>query len=63
MRANLSYRRIRVVQAIVEQLALVGLLGLLVKLTLWAQPGAAEASDLWERQALPALPSNKDQSE
>ena len=46
-----------------EQLALVGLLGLLVKLTLWAQPGAAEASDLWERQALPALPSNKDQSE
>ena len=51
------------VQEIVEQLVLVGLLGLLVKLTLWAQPGAAEANDLWERQAMPALPAHKDQPE
>ncbi len=44
------------VQEIVEQMALIGLLGLLVKLTLWAQPDAAEPNDLWERQGLPALP-------
>ena len=51
------------VQEIVEQLALVGLLGLLVKLTLWAQPDTAEPNDLWERQAMPALPAHQDQSD
>ncbi len=52
------------VQEIVEQLALIGLLGLLVKLTLWAQPDAADPSDVWERKALsviPPLPAQKDQ--
>ncbi len=53
------------VQEIVEQLALVGLLGLLVKLTLWAQPDAAEPNEVWERSTLsvmPPLPA-KDQSD
>ena len=60
MRAGSSYRRNRVVQEIVEQLALVGLLGLLVKLTLWAQPETAESGELWERQAVPALPLHQE---
>ncbi len=53
------------VQTIVEQLALIGLLGLLVKLTLWAQPDASEAGELWERQSLPTasvLPASKEEA-
>ena len=46
----------QVVQDIVEQLALIGLLALLVKLTLWAQPDAAEPVDAWDQQVLPAAP-------